>query len=141
MPLPPLPLEPIRVHAAYVHPHAPPQSTPTYPLIPHRTPFPAPFNPSPPFQITFDYPFRIPPYFALIIRAIGVLEGIALVGNPDFAIVDEAFPVGCLAERGCVWQTGPAPGDEAVGLRRACASAGVPLQQHGRRALLVGVHS
>jgi hypothetical protein len=26
--------------------------------------------------------FRIPPYFALIIRAIGVLEGIALVGDP-----------------------------------------------------------
>uniref|UniRef100_A0A7S3R8B9 Protein kinase domain-containing protein n=1 Tax=Dunaliella tertiolecta TaxID=3047 RepID=A0A7S3R8B9_DUNTE len=43
-------------------------------------------------QITFDYPFRIPPYFALIIRAISVLEGIALVGNPDFAIVDEAYP-------------------------------------------------
>ncbi|KAI4346168.1 hypothetical protein L6164_013241 [Bauhinia variegata] len=43
-------------------------------------------------QITFDYPFRIPPYFALIIRGIGVLEGIALVGNPDFAIVDEAYP-------------------------------------------------
>ncbi|TYH92598.1 hypothetical protein ES332_A13G193100v1 [Gossypium tomentosum] len=43
-------------------------------------------------QITFDYPFRIPPYFALIIRAIGVLEGIALVGNPDIAIVDEAYP-------------------------------------------------
>jgi len=43
-------------------------------------------------QITFDYPFRIPPYFALIIRAIGVLEGIALVGDPDFALVDEAFP-------------------------------------------------
>ena len=44
-------------------------------------------------QITFDYPFRIPPYFALIIRAIGVLEGIALVGNPDFALVDEAYPM------------------------------------------------
>ncbi|KAG8060737.1 hypothetical protein GUJ93_ZPchr0002g24254 [Zizania palustris] len=43
-------------------------------------------------QITFDYPFRIPPYFALIIRAIGVLEGIALVGDPEFAIVDEAYP-------------------------------------------------
>ena len=43
-------------------------------------------------QITFDYPFRIPPYFALIIRAIGVLEGIALVGDPNFALVDEAFP-------------------------------------------------
>lgn len=43
-------------------------------------------------QITFQFPFRIPPYFALIIRAIGVLEGIALVGNPEFAIVDEAYP-------------------------------------------------
>eukprot|EP00798_Chlamydomonas_sp_ICE-L_P012411 gene12411-15603_t len=43
-------------------------------------------------QITFDYPFRIPPYFALIIRAISTLEGIALVGNDDFALVDEAYP-------------------------------------------------
>lgn len=43
-------------------------------------------------EITFEYPFRIPPYFALVIRAIGVLEGIALVGDPDFAIVDEAYP-------------------------------------------------
>uniref|UniRef100_A0A7S1B859 Protein kinase domain-containing protein n=1 Tax=Corethron hystrix TaxID=216773 RepID=A0A7S1B859_9STRA len=43
-------------------------------------------------QITFDYPFRIPPYFALVIRAISVLEGIALVGNPQFAIIDEAYP-------------------------------------------------
>ncbi|CAE7939889.1 unnamed protein product, partial [Symbiodinium sp. KB8] len=43
-------------------------------------------------QITFEFPFRIPPYFALIIRAIGVLEGIALVGDPDFAIIDEAYP-------------------------------------------------
>jgi aarF domain-containing kinase len=42
--------------------------------------------------ITFDYPFRIPPYFALVIRAISVLEGIALVGNPNFAIIDEAYP-------------------------------------------------
>lgn len=31
-------------------------------------------------------------YFALIIRAISVLEGIALVGDEDFAIIDEAFP-------------------------------------------------
>merc|ERR1719162_1018054 len=43
-------------------------------------------------QITFDYPFTIPPYFALVIRAISVLEGIALVGNPKFAIIDEAYP-------------------------------------------------
>ena len=43
-------------------------------------------------EITFEFPFRIPPYFALVIRAISVLEGIALVGNPQFAIVDEAYP-------------------------------------------------
>ena len=43
-------------------------------------------------EITFKFPFKIPPYFALIIRAISVLEGIALVGNPEFAIVDEAYP-------------------------------------------------
>ncbi|KAL7541821.1 hypothetical protein ACHAXR_012555 [Thalassiosira sp. AJA248-18] len=43
-------------------------------------------------EITFEYPFQIPPYFALVIRAIGVLEGIALVGNPEFAIIDEAYP-------------------------------------------------
>lgn len=43
-------------------------------------------------EITFEYPFQIPPYFALVIRAIGVLEGIALVANPKFAIIDEAYP-------------------------------------------------
>lgn len=43
-------------------------------------------------EITFEYPFTIPSYFALVIRAISVLEGIALVGNPNFAIIDEAYP-------------------------------------------------
>jgi aarF domain-containing kinase len=43
-------------------------------------------------QITYKFPFRIPPYAALIIRAVSVLEGIALVGNPQFAIIDEAYP-------------------------------------------------
>jgi len=43
-------------------------------------------------EITYEFPFRIPPFFALIIRAIGVLEGIALVGDPGFAIIDSAYP-------------------------------------------------
>merc|ERR1719163_1583217 len=43
-------------------------------------------------EITYKFPFRIPPYAALIIRAVSVLEGIALVGNPQFAIIDEAYP-------------------------------------------------
>lgn len=43
-------------------------------------------------KITYELPFRIPPYFALIIRAISVLEGIALVGDDNFAVIDEAYP-------------------------------------------------
>jgi len=43
-------------------------------------------------QITFDLPFRIPPYFALVIRAITVLEGIALIGDPSFAIIASCYP-------------------------------------------------
>lgn len=45
-------------------------------------------------QITFDFPFKIPPYFALIIRAISVLEGIALVGNPGLLLL--VFPLALL---------------------------------------------
>ena len=37
-------------------------------------------------EITYEFPFRIPPYSALIIRAVSVLEGIALVGNPQVAL-------------------------------------------------------
>ncbi|KAJ8906355.1 hypothetical protein NDN08_002848 [Rhodosorus marinus] len=43
-------------------------------------------------QVTFDFPFRIPPYAALVIRALGVLEGIALTGDPKFKMIMEAFP-------------------------------------------------
>lgn len=43
-------------------------------------------------QITFDFPFKIPPYAALVIRALGVLEGIALVADPQFKMIMEAFP-------------------------------------------------
>jgi len=38
-------------------------------------------------QATVEIPFSIPPYFALIARALGVLEGIALTGDPDYRIV------------------------------------------------------
>eukprot|EP00667_Euglena_gracilis_P002868 EG_transcript_2874 len=47
--------------------------------------------------ITYDYGGRLPPFFTLLIRAIGVLEGIALVSNPNFAIINAAYPY--VAER------------------------------------------
>eukprot|EP00932_Pfiesteria_piscicida_P017195 SRR837773.4086.p1 GENE.SRR837773.4086~~SRR837773.4086.p1 ORF type:complete len:275 (-),score=95.18 SRR837773.4086:165-938(-) len=42
--------------------------------------------------IFFDLPFSVPAYFALITRALCVLEGIALVGNPEFDIFWSAYP-------------------------------------------------
>merc|ERR1719174_3036607 len=39
-----------------------------------------------------DVPFSIPPYFALLGRAIVTLEGIALLGDPDYAIIQAAYP-------------------------------------------------
>lgn len=39
-----------------------------------------------------DIPFSIPPYFALLARAVVTLEGIALIGNPDYKLVMEAYP-------------------------------------------------
>jgi len=39
-----------------------------------------------------EVPFSIPPYFALLARAVAVLEGIALQGTPDYRIVMASFP-------------------------------------------------
>jgi len=41
-------------------------------------------------EITFEYPFQIPPYFALVIRAIGVLEGECVHTRGIFPL---AFPI------------------------------------------------
>ena len=43
-------------------------------------------------QIFFDFPFAVPEYFALITRALIVLEGIALTGDKDFDLFDAAYP-------------------------------------------------
>ncbi|KAL1523881.1 hypothetical protein AB1Y20_018800 [Prymnesium parvum] len=43
-------------------------------------------------QVFFDFPFTVPPYFALITRALIVLEGIAVTGDPDFDIFRASYP-------------------------------------------------
>jgi aarF domain-containing kinase len=43
-------------------------------------------------QIFFDFPFSVPEYFALITRALIVLEGIALTGDPNFDLFHAAYP-------------------------------------------------
>jgi predicted unusual protein kinase regulating ubiquinone biosynthesis (AarF/ABC1/UbiB family) len=43
-------------------------------------------------ELMYDYPFRVPAKFALIIRSLVTQEGLALSLNPDFKIVDVAYP-------------------------------------------------
>ena len=53
-------------------------------------------HPASPYSLHHPASLRAPPFLLLlvhqVIRAISVLEGIALVGNPNFAIIDEAYP-------------------------------------------------
>jgi hypothetical protein len=40
----------------------------------------------------YRFPFRVPPYYALIIRSLVTLEGIALSVDPEFKILGAAYP-------------------------------------------------
>jgi len=43
-------------------------------------------------QVFFEFPFLVPDYFALITRALIVLEGIAVTGDPGFDIFRASYP-------------------------------------------------
>lgn len=43
-------------------------------------------------EIFFRYPFQVPPFFALVTRGLGLLEGIALTGDPEFDIFRASAP-------------------------------------------------
>lgn len=43
-------------------------------------------------ELMYDYPFRVPAKFALIIRSLVTQEGLALSLNPNFKIVEIAYP-------------------------------------------------
>ncbi|MBR8839257.1 MAG: AarF/ABC1/UbiB kinase family protein [Stigonema ocellatum SAG 48.90 = DSM 106950] len=42
--------------------------------------------------LMYEYPFRVPPYYALIIRSLVTLEGIAINIDPNFKVLSEAYP-------------------------------------------------
>ena len=42
--------------------------------------------------VMYKFPFSVPPYYALIIRSLVTLEGIALGVDPDFKILGAAYP-------------------------------------------------
>ncbi|MEM6252110.1 MAG: AarF/ABC1/UbiB kinase family protein [Cyanobacteria bacterium P01_D01_bin.156] len=43
-------------------------------------------------KVMYEYPFRVPAKFALIIRSLVTQEGLALTLNPEFKIVEIAYP-------------------------------------------------
>ena len=42
--------------------------------------------------LMYEYPFRVPPYYALIIRSLVTLEGVAIYIDPSFKVLSEAYP-------------------------------------------------
>lgn len=43
-------------------------------------------------SVMFEYPFKLPAYYTAIIRCLGVLEGVAIQVDPNFKILNEAYP-------------------------------------------------
>ncbi|MEB3272487.1 MAG: ABC1 kinase family protein [Prochlorothrix sp.] len=42
--------------------------------------------------LMYDYPFKVPAYYALIIRSLVTLEGIAINVDPNFKVLSKAYP-------------------------------------------------
>ncbi|XGV95784.1 MAG: ABC1 kinase family protein [Leptolyngbya sp. BL-A-14] len=42
--------------------------------------------------LMYEFPFRVPAYYALIIRSLVTLEGIAINVDPDFKVLSKAYP-------------------------------------------------
>lgn len=43
-------------------------------------------------EIFFQYPFRVPPYWALVLRSLTVLEGLAIYSDPEYKLLAKAYP-------------------------------------------------
>ena len=43
-------------------------------------------------DVMYEYPFRVPAYYALIIRSLVTLEGIAINVDPEFKVLSKAYP-------------------------------------------------
>ncbi|GAV77587.1 ABC1 domain-containing protein [Cephalotus follicularis] len=42
--------------------------------------------------VLYQYPFNVPAYYALILRSLTVLEGLALVADPNFKVLAASYP-------------------------------------------------
>lgn len=44
------------------------------------------------YDVMYEFNFSLPPDYALVIRALGSLEGTAKALDPDFKVVESAYP-------------------------------------------------
>ncbi|GLT56902.1 hypothetical protein SLA2020_299150 [Shorea laevis] len=44
------------------------------------------------YDVMYDFDFSLPPDYALVVRALGSLEGTAKVLDPDFKVIESAYP-------------------------------------------------
>lgn len=44
------------------------------------------------YDVMYEFNFSLPPDYALVIRALGSLEGTAKVLDPDFKVIESAYP-------------------------------------------------
>eukprot|EP00873_Tetraselmis_striata_P044616 jgi/Tetstr1/464880/TSEL_009617.t1 len=43
-------------------------------------------------DVLFKFPFTVPPYYALILRSLTVLEGLAITADPEYKLLAKAYP-------------------------------------------------
>eukprot|EP00466_Bigelowiella_natans_P004755 jgi/Bigna1/38671/e_gw1.27.89.1 len=43
-------------------------------------------------EVFFEYPFQLPPYYALIIRSLSFLEGLAIQTDPEYKLLAASYP-------------------------------------------------
>ena len=65
--------------------------------------------------VLFRFPFRVPAYYALILRSLTVLEGLALQADADYKLLGKAYPY--MARR---LLTDPAPELRCVHVGKLC---------------------
>lgn len=44
------------------------------------------------YDVMYEFNFSLPPDYALVIRALGSLEGTAKVLDPDFKVIESSYP-------------------------------------------------
>ncbi|KAL3933792.1 MAG: hypothetical protein SGBAC_010245 [Bacillariaceae sp.] len=86
-------------------------------------------------EIFFKYPFQVPAFFALVTRGLGLLEGIALSGDPNFDIFQASLPYVASRRAVSLLLSGASTREEKfAGSEGMALEAGKPREGLGRKS-------